>query len=237
MPYCPRCGVEVENKRTTCPLCTTPIPQLSGLIQEDDLLEAPEEREKKKRKLLSKTKRRITIEILATFFIPIVVLVFTIDLVVFRRITWSVYPALSLMTIFLVSVLPLILYRKPLILLFSYFLTFSGVVYISEKISGYSWFWTFGLPIVTMIMLCIALIVFLSIHSKRRGFNIPAYIFMGISLLVMGIEGILRLNGVSGGQLGWSLIVGMSVLPLIVFFLFVHYRLWKTLKMDQFFHT
>ena len=28
MSYCPKCGVQVENQRQTCPLCSFPIPNI-----------------------------------------------------------------------------------------------------------------------------------------------------------------------------------------------------------------
>ncbi|WP_028973313.1 DUF6320 domain-containing protein [Spirochaeta cellobiosiphila] len=236
MPYCPRCGVEVESTRSHCPLCSTPIPTLSGLIPEDELLEAPVEKERMKKRLESKTKRRIAIEILTIFFVPITLLVMAIDLLINHHISWSIYPALSLITVFLLAFFPLVFFNKKFSFAISYFLTFGGILYVAEYISKHNWYWNIGLPILVVLTLVIALIVLMTVKSKRKGFNIPAFIFIGISLLNIGIEGILYLNGIKGTQQAWSVIVAAGSLPLVIFFLFVHYRLEKTLKMDQFFH-
>lgn len=239
MAYCPKCGVEVEAKRKTCPLCSTPIPDVGQNEQEESLLEAPkEEAPLLKPKLSGSKKRRLTLEILSIFLLSPIMLVMVIDLVINKRLTWSVYPMLSLLFTYVTSALFLLFYRKWIIIGLGIYLLGNGFLYLLERtLDMGKWYLSIGLPALTLFSLVLFGIIQTTIWTKRKGFNIAAYVILGMATYTLGIDFLLGFKGILIDYPTWGLFVFLSTLPVAGFFIFVHYRLEKAIDLKKYFHT
>ena len=58
MPYCSKCGVEVETHQTHCPLCQTKIQEIEDLLIEDKK-KYPDKQVLQPRKIRTRKQKRI----------------------------------------------------------------------------------------------------------------------------------------------------------------------------------
>ena len=88
MPYCSKCGVEVDNHILNCPLCKTPIQQYGQNSQGSN--KYPKISPTKE--LSNKQKRIIAWEIITGTLVTAFLVVLTVNLSVKGKITWASYP-------------------------------------------------------------------------------------------------------------------------------------------------
>lgn len=230
MPYCPKCGVEVSSKR--CPLCSYIIK--SRLTGEEYSVD--KQNEKKKTKLSLKDKYRLFI--VSTYFLSILIigLCITINLLINKKVTWSVYPTIIFLTTSFITTIAIKvkgLLKSILIVLFTLLMLLLLDLYIPDV----NFFLKVSLPIVCISSLLSFFVVLLSKRSKRKGSNIGAYIIFAIVVLTISIEIIVQKFNNTDVVLSWSIITSVSLTPIGVFLIYIHYNLSKKIDLKKIFHT
>jgi phosphatidylserine synthase len=107
-----------------------------------------------------------------------------------------------------------------------------------DLISGKAnWFIPVGLPVTLSAVLFVCLIVILYKFARFKGFNILAIIFLSVAGFCILLEIILDRYVKGVVDVHWSLLAAVSILPISLVLLFVHYRMKKGNKLESFFHV
>lgn len=229
MAYCPKCGVEINSKR--CPICSYVIK--SDIYKSNLNVEV---NEKKELHLSKKDKYKLFA--VSTYFFSILImgLNITIDILLNEKVTWSVFPTIPLLTMSFITTVAIYvkgILKAICIFLFTLLMLLLLDLYIPEA----NFFLKVSLPIVCISSLLSLGIVLLSKKSKRIGANLAGYIILSIAILTISIEVIVQMFNHSEVRLSWSLITSVSLTPIAVFLLYIHYILSKRINLKKIFHT
>lgn len=221
MPYCPKCGVEVDFKIKTCPLCAFEIPEVPHEHdypnEEIELKNYYEEL-----KVLKKKSRKRSRQILF-----IVILLVTIaaavnntmqDWLRNNELTFSPY-VLSSIGLFIIYLLPVFGFikdwKKILTLLFIGSTAF--LFSIDFYADGLEWFVPVGLPL-TVLSIGMLFLIMLIIKKKKPGRLYSGSIILGAaSVLLIILETVID-HYLGEFKLEWSLqaLVAMGSLSLLL---------------------
>jgi hypothetical protein len=232
MYICVNCGVELEDELRVCPLCGTssdknaPEDSAAGSHPSDIIQMYREER------------RKHFWELTGVIAFSGVAVCTIIDLVLVKGIRWSSFADISIIAAWMILSLFFYTIRKPAIFLPALLAVVLSMLFLFDLFSpNVEWFFRLGLPVTLAACISLSIVVVFYKAGRFRGFNI-----IGVSLLCTSIFCIiseffidLYLNGKV--QLRWSLIEGVSVLPVALIYFFIHYRLKKGNRLDSFFHV
>jgi hypothetical protein len=228
MPYCPKCGVQVENQRQTCPLCSFPIPNVeesnkNHIVREKYLLNRYRLKQAENRKRW--TEARVFVYIGVAFSLVILSISFGIlDYHFSGMLSWSKYVITSnlAVVIFLFFLLKFIRGFLPNFLGLG--ITTGAFLYILDTLNGtIEWFWDLGLVISLNTMIWLYMLRLIVRHTRRRGLNIPAYSLIAGTLSCISLEIIRDLYQGVSLRLTWSVPVITTLIPLAGFLLFIHF--------------
>ena len=230
MPYCPKCGVEVESNH--CPLCNHQIKQNIHTIPFSHVVEI----EKKKIYFSNRDKKRIFHASTIFFAILVTSICVTVDLLLDSEISWSIYPIIAVWSLALITSASIYvngILKGIVILLLNLLMLFLLDIQIPVK----NFFLMISLPISFMTSV-ISFTIYITIKkSKRRGMNIPGYILIGLTIVNILID-LLVQNFIHGiPKLTWSLITTVTLVPIALFLLYIHYVLSKKIDLSKIFHT
>jgi len=237
MPYCSRCGVEVDDNIRSCPLCNSPIQYLDEnnkpltYYPKDIPTQQSQKREFHKGAFL------LLMTIIA--FIPIAINI-SADLLYNHAITWSPIPVFAILSAYGIIFIVTNLYKYPISLGFALFADLSLFLFsLAQVIPGdKSWFLPLGLPITSIVFLTILVMTLFIIYSKRKGFNLFGVILITAAVQTYFIDlfvsrFVSQINQIS---LSWSLFVVFSCIPISLFFFYLHYIKRVPLKFKRIFH-
>jgi hypothetical protein len=227
MPYCSRCGVEVEADKTHCPLCQTTIQEL-----DDNPLEStrkyPDEQVIPTRKVRSgKQKRLLAWEITSvSFLIPLLITLF-IDLIVNKTVSWSLYPITSLLYAWILLTLPLLFPKKVAVLLVGETLPLLVYLLVIDIIDNgqIDWYLRMGLPIIAILITVSIGIAVGGLYVKNKGANIAALILFGAGIICLGIDFTITSYLQGKFTVSWSLYVLATTIVVGGFLLYIHFRI------------
>lgn len=236
MPYCSKCGVEVDYRIEECPLCDFPIPEIKPEEeQENDRFPTPENIYPQK---VKKRKRRAFVTISVIFLSSIGLMLFQ-NISGSGTLTWAKYSIVSIIAgwIYLFFLLELIhKFRTSLI---GISINTIVLLYFLDIFNGeLEWFVLIGLPCVFMCTVATIIIAYIFKKTRKKGFNIASYIILAIVLYCIGIDAFISLQTKHYVQLYWSIIVAISLLPISILFLYLHYGLPEKymIKLKRKFH-
>ncbi len=238
MTICRNCGVELEDSVKHCPLCRAPVSQepeaeaVRKSAYPEHVLD-PEDFHR----LSPAQRRRIFLEIYSVCTAMACVVVGAIELLVDKRIGWSLYPIASLCYLYLLVCAPVMLGRRrgalyavlvPATLL--YILTL-------DLLDGpLAWYGRLGAPIVLLLEAIAIASTELIARAKRKGINAIAMALLGVSVLCVGLEAIIDASQASAIILGWSAIVAVTCVPVSGLLLWLHYRVTGQASLSKLFH-
>ena len=210
MPYCPKCGVEVDDNIIECPLCKFPIPN----VEKEETKELQESKYPIANNIYSEHRQKIKSQL---FFVTIVILV---SAVVVLSVVELIYPVNSIITNYLfIVLLSLFVYSFLLFGFLNRGLTILGItstttvlVYFIAKINNGNWFNSYALPLIIVIYINVLAFDYIYRHSKKKnrfGY-LPAFSLLICSSLCLGIESIISLNIYGSIHLTWSIIVTVT---------------------------
>lgn len=227
MPYCPKCGVQVETRHTNCPLCSFPIPNIeeseeNAIKRDQHLLNRYKIKQADNRKRWKEA--RVFVYMGIAFSLVVLSVIFGIQDYYFSgALGWSQYVIASnlAVVVFLFFLLRFIPGFLPNFIGLG--ITTGGFLYILDGIDGtIGWFWNLGLVICINTMIWLFILRLIIRHTHRRGLNIPAYTLGAGALASISLEIIRDLyHGVSL-HLTWSIPVIITLVPLAGFLFFLH---------------
>ena len=232
------CGVEIDDSAETCPLCGRGLNAGDVLGENEPVnLQIMPEFVDEIRPLSVKQRTRLVWEISTLMFISAVIVVLFVDLISNRRITWSVYPIIATGFAWVLSSLTSFFYKHPIVLFLGAYIDALALLLLIDIASGGPlWFILVGLPITSSLFLVLGILGIIAPRIERRGLNIPAFILLGIGVFTMGIEVTIDWYLFHIFSLSWSGLVLVSVSPVAIILLFIHYRLRKYVDLKRFFH-
>lgn len=231
MPYCPKCGVEVDIDKKNCPLCDFDIPDI-GLDKSAPLKRkfpyAQNITTDKSIELKSKIYYVISIISLATILVLLYFKVFVVPDAIWIKYAYvSVFYGwiftfffLGFINSFKINSFASCLTTILITLTFDYF----------DK--SLSWSLTIALPIIVTAFIISIILAFLFKRSKNKNkfIFIPSYIGSGLSLLCIIIDFITNYNFTNTYKLSWSIIVFILLNSITAILLGLYYRLSIRLK-------
>lgn len=230
MPYCSRCGVEVEARAEACPLCDAPIQHL-----DDAEPEAPRYPEINP---IPGRQVRYLVWMVSTAALSSAALTFLgLDAVLNQGITWSRYPLTGVGVLWLFITLVVVLARRPIFVVVGQAGATAGFLVFIDSFDGkLDWFVPLALPIVAVVTAASVLVWLVSRVSRRAPSMIGAAVLFGCGVGSVVLDLIISAHlGIA--QLSWSFIVLGGAVPPMVFLIYFHIRLGRRLDLARILHT
>ncbi len=230
MPYCAKCGVEVDSHEKTCPLCDFPIPDLKDKTGEhvNDAFPEGQNRYKEQAKVI-KNKILFVLVSLAILTLPIL---FSIRIY---------YPQVALgMSYAMISVIVAPFYLYFILGYLGIYYNIIGIgitslffTFVLDHIKmPATWFYRYAVFMVLWLMVLTCLFIFLYRKSKYKNqlIYVPTYIIGSIGLLSVGIDGLIVYRIYESIHLTWSIVVLMSSFAICLLLLGLYHGLPRHIK-------
>ena len=232
MPYCPRCGVEVESRLEACPLCGTPIPD-EVRVDPEEPGDFPEDTIPHKplyKKLYRRQKRiLITSLIVILGFFPIA-LTIGLDLSRTGLITWSYY---VLVPVSGAAVIVWVFFRfrnHPMISLTSLFLILLAIqFFLYDRHHPVDFLQTKEFIVFIAAFVTAEVLVFYIQIRKPRPLELLSIIFLETSVFLIILDFIIS------RAISWSLITAGCIFPVSIYFFYLQHSKQKGLNLLGFF--
>jgi len=231
MALCVNCGVELDEGLKICPLCGKDPSDLNGQDPVSDTY--PSEIIQ----LQKKENRKYYWELSGILAFSGIAVCTIIELLISKELRWSLLSDVTIAAAWVILTLYQFKYKNPVIMFSLLLLTILAALFLIDLIAtGRSWYFPVGLPVTITLVVAAGLIIFLYRTVHLNGLNIIATGLMILSLFLIILEIILDkyLKGIV--NMRWSLITGVSILPVALILFFYYYRLKKGNRLDSFFH-
>lgn len=234
MSYCTNCGVELDEGLTSCPLC--------GFTSEKkDNAESMDQSEHYPSDIIllyKKETRKHIWELSGVISFSGIAVCTIVDLVIHKRLSWSLFADTSILASWICLTLILLAFRKYFIIVPGLLLTILTMLFLFDIFSPpLNWFFGLGLPITFALFIAITIIILLWKVAHFKGFNILAIAFLVLSGFCIVSEVFIDKCLFNKIDIRWSVIVAVSILPITLVLLFVHYRMNKGKRLDSYFHV
>lgn len=241
MPYCPDCGVEI-GQAPVCPLCGAKNPRANLARDSEDkekgktstpyFLEGASSGES----FTPMEQKTITWEVISIAFIIAIVAIGAINMLLESRLSWALYPISTFVFAWMVSTIFLMLGGHRLVRDLLLVLPLPLYLLALGAITGnIYWALDVAVPLAVFVEAVIAAYALLAAKANRKGLNLIAYGLVGISLICVGCELLLDYYFRGVIQLEWSAIVSISLIPVAIFLLYLHYRVAKATNLHRLF--
>lgn len=226
MPLCEKCGVELDEKTTTCPLCLTRIPGRGGGPGSPEAgAEEPAAPGDERR---GGRGRALAVEALSVVFGMAALLCAGIDLYAEGRLGWSPIVLVGIAMGWLLACIPPILKGKPWLVFALLCPGELALLFLLDLADGGgAWFLRYGLPIYLASAGALTGVLVLAAASRRKGLNLPALAAAGAAAVCVAVESVLSLAAGGPFRLRWSLFVAVVALPATGLLFYAHYRLFR----------
>jgi hypothetical protein len=234
MSYCTNCGVELDESLSSCPLCGFTVGKATITETRDQSEHYPSDII-----LLHKRETRKNIwELSGIISFSGIVVCTIVDLVIHKTLSWSLYADTSILASWICLTLILLAFRKYFIIIPGLLITVLTMLFLFNIFSPpVKWFFGIGLPVTIALFVAVSIIAILWKVANFRGFNILAIAFIVLSGFCIVAEVFIDKYLFKVVDIRWSAIVAVSVLPIALVLLFVHYRMKKGKRLDSYFHV
>lgn len=204
--YCIRCGVQMVDGQTQCPLCATKMILPQDMVRSEELYPRNRYPQDGKRRLWPHA-------VIATAFVLPMLIVLICNWQLSGDFTWSGYVVGALLFAYVCLGLPR-WFAKPNPVIFTPcgFAAAGVYVWYIAWMTGGEWFWTFALPVIGGVCLIVTTVVTLLRYVGKGKLYIYGGALMAFGALMLGMEYLLVLTFSGVPFIGWSLY------PLAVFF-------------------
>ena len=234
MPYCPECGAEIGDA-DRCPLCGTPSPLMSAAKEKQ--ADEPRRAASPEEELSLAEARKIAWEVLSVAFLIAVIVLGAVNLFASRRLSWSLYPIVSILLIWIEASSILVLREKVALSLaigaLSPSLFLIGLGYVSADPR-----WALGLAVpIAVLVEALAGAVYLAVRATaQKGLNLISYVLIAAAALCVGLEIFIDLFALGHVALVWSPICAIALLPIAAFLSYLHFRIMASANLRRLFH-
>jgi hypothetical protein len=234
MSYCINCGVELEEDVSSCPLCGFPV----GKENLTEIMAKSEHYPSDIILLHKKETRRHIWELSGIITLSGIAVCTIVDLVIHKSLLWSLYADTSILASWICLTLVLLAFRKYFLIVPGLLVSVLTMLFLFNLFSPpVSWFYGIALPVTIALFIAVTIISLLWKVAHFRGFNILAIAFLVLSGFCIVSEVFID-KYISGKvDIRWSAIVAVSILPIALVLLFVHYRMKKGKRLDSYFHV
>jgi hypothetical protein len=234
MSYCTNCGVELDESLSSCPLCGFTVGKVTITETRDQSELYPSDII-----LLHKRETRKNIwELSGIISFSGIVVCTIVDLVIHKSLSWSLFADTSILVSWICLTLILLAFRKYFIIIPGFLITVLTMMFLFNLFSPpVKWFFGIGLPVTIALFVAVSIIILLWKVANFRGFNILAIAFIVLSGFCIVTEVFIDKYLSNAVDIRWSAIVAVSVLPIALVLLFVHYRMKKGKRLDSYFHV
>ncbi|MEI6048614.1 MAG: DUF6320 domain-containing protein [Bacteroidota bacterium] len=234
MNLCKNCGVELDKSVTTCPLCGL----TSGTEHGDERTEESVHYPSDIIILHKKETRRYIWELSGIITFSGIAVCSIVDLVIGKSLSWSLFAGTSLLATWICLTLILMAFKRYFIIIPGLLITILTMLFLFDLFfRPVNWFYKVGLPITIAVFLFISITFILWHVAHFRGFNILAFAFLLLSGFCIVAEVFIDKYLFNKVTIRWSAIAAVSILPIALVLLFIHYRMKKGKRLDSFFHV
>lgn len=225
MAYCPKCGVEVEKNRVSCPLCNFPIPdtleekEIGGNKYPQAINTYGEDHLGKKNK--------------AFFSIGIIALSMLVILVVIYFIYPSNHQLIKYISVADLGVFAIIFFSMGYLKsgynflgIYATVLLVSYCIYVIGN-GTTNWFYDFAFPIATLTYMdtIIFRLIFRYNRHRNQFIYVPTNLILFAIVLALGLDGIISYHFLGDLNLTWSLIVLVSGGCIIILLQVIYHKI------------
>ena len=233
MSYCTNCGVELDEGLNSCPLC--------GFTSGNDYIqETVEKKEPLPSEILQLYKtesRRHLWELSGIISFSGIAVCTIVNLVIHKSLSWSLFAVTSLLALWICLSLILLTFRKYFLIIPGLLITLLLTLFLFDLFSPpVNWFYGIGLPVTIALFAAVSIVTLLWKIALFKGFNILAIAFLVVSGFCFVMEVFIDKYLFNAVEIRWSAIVGVSILPIALVLLFVHYRMKRGKQLDSYFH-
>jgi hypothetical protein len=236
MPYCSRCGVEVDDYIKICPLCNLNIqnfenaPAIQGNFPNDDITS-------KDYYIPFEIKKKITWSIFSFLIVTTLSIIFAVNFLLNRTITWGWIPLFSLLLTWALTAVIYYLNKKIYYLLISVFIIIIIYLFFLFFVIQYlDIFFKLAMPILTVAFINLVFIVLFCNKTRKKGYNIIGFILTGTASICIGIDIIVTYYITSKIVMTWSIVVISLLIPIVLFLYYIHYVLKWAPDIRKIFH-
>jgi hypothetical protein len=234
MNQCTNCGVELDEGFTSCPLCGF----ASGMTENHKAVTQSEHYPSDIILLYKKENRTHIWELSGVITFSGIAVCTIVDLVIHKSLSWSLYADTSILASWICLTLILLTFKKYFIIIPGLLLTILTTLFLFNLISPpVNWFYGIGLPVTIALFVSVSIIVVLWKVAHFKGFNILAFAFIVLSGFCLVSEFFIDKYLSDKVDIQWSAIVAVSILPISLVLLFVHYRMKRGKRLDSYFHV
>lgn len=236
MPYCVKCGVELDGNVPNCPLCGTSVTLPESEWGTARKYPDPEVTEVRDRYTTEERYRKALEAITLLLLVPFLILM-SIDIIVTRNLSWSRIPLTALVYTWMIFFFPLFFRKNPAIVIIGEVTSVTMLVAMIDFVANFrfEWFLTVAVPLLVFLFVLVSLVVLLSAGAKRKGANIAAYIIAAVGLFCVFIEIIVGYSIYSDVRLFWSPFVLAPCLVIAASLLYFHHRIKRLKGFRRFF--
>jgi hypothetical protein len=233
MSLCLNCEVELGEEINQCPLCGTKV----GEVTEKERTSPAESYPSDILIIHKKELRKRIWELTGVITFSAIIVCTIVDLETVKGLKWSLYADTAILGSWICLSLFLMAFRKFFIIIPGLFFTVLTCLLLFNLISPpVSWFFPVGLPLTVSFFVLISCIYVLWKVAHFKGFNILAFAFLLLSGFCIVTELFVDKYLYSKVEIRWSAIVAVSLLPIELILLFIHYRMKRGKRLDSYFH-
>lgn len=230
MAYCSRCGVEVEGRATVCPLCDAPIQRLEAPAEEAPRYPQPVAPAQ------GRQARSLVWMVFTAALGSAALLFLTLDTVLDRGVSWSLYPLTGAAVLWLFITLVVLFARRPVFVVAGQAVATAGFLVLIDLFNGeLDWFVSLGLPIVGVVTGAVVLVWLVARFSAHAPALTTAAVLFSAGAGSVGID-LLITGRLGDAHLSWSIIVLATATPALAFLLYFHYRLSRRIDLGRILH-
>jgi hypothetical protein len=237
MPYCSKCGVEVDEGIVYCPLCASPIQRFGESAPEPSRGPYPHIIDPENAYKLSKAERRhIAVEILSLAAALLSGALFLVDILLDAGLGWSRYAVASVVFGWLVSVAPIALYGRTKTALAVIGTAVLAFILVLDGLGGsLGWSLSLGIPLALTSYAAVAATAAIMATRHTKGLNLLGIGALALAAYLVSIEFIIRLALGMSLRPYWSLVAAIALVPVAIFLFFLHDRVMRGANLRKIF--
>lgn len=230
MPYCSKCGVEVDDSVAACPLCSSPIQKFDTLIRKPENGPYPQHiiDPEDAYRLSKAERRRIGVELLTLAVALASAALLLVDLLSDASLGWSRYAVASVVFGWIVSVTPIVLYGRIKAALAIMAVAVIAFLLVLDAMDGQlEWSLTLGTPIAMATFMIAAATAEIMVTRRVKGINLLGIGALGLAVFLIALESILRIGLGTSIRPYWSIVAALALVPVAVFLFYLHGRVLR----------
>jgi len=176
--------------------------------------------------------------VLATVLGVAALTVASVDLLLSRRLTWSLWPLASMAEALVLLATVLAWPRRPQRWGLLWALVTAAFLATLDLIPDgrLEWAPTLGIPLVALWFILIAVGV-ISVHrARRRGYNLFALVPALVSVGLVAVDTLVTAWCTGSATVGWSMVTTLILGPIALLFVLLHYAFRRTPDLGRVFH-